>query len=77
MGLIVVNIEPNGPADQAGIMLGDVLVTLDGVSVSDTGDVQAMLGSGLVSKAVSTHVIRGDTSIELTITVGERSRREE
>jgi len=76
-GVIVVNVETNGPADQAGVLIGDVLVALDGTPVSDTGDVLAMLGSDRVGKTVSVHVIRGGTSIELTITVGERPHREE
>lgn len=76
-GVIVVNVETNGPADQAGVLIGDVLVALDGTPVSDTGDVLAMLSSDRVGKTVSVHVIRGGTSIELTITVGERPHREE
>jgi len=73
-GVIVVNVELGGPADQAGVLIGDVLVALDGRSVSDTGDVLAMLGSEQVGKTISAHIIRGGTSIELAIAVGEKPR---
>jgi len=71
-GVIVVNVELGGPADRAGVIIGDVLVALDGRSVSDTGDVLAMLGSEQVGKTISAGIIRGGTSIELAIAVGEK-----
>lgn len=76
-GVIVVNIAPGGPSEQAGMLLGDVLLALDGTPVSDTGDVLALLGPERVSKTVSAQIVRGGTSIELNITVGERSRAAE
>ena len=71
-GVIVVNIEPNGPAEQSGVLIGDVLVAFDGKPVSDTGDVQAILGSECVGKTISAQIVRGGLSIELAIAVGER-----
>jgi S1-C subfamily serine protease len=38
-GLIVVTVEPDGPAARAGLLLGDVLVALDGVPTADLDDV--------------------------------------
>ncbi|WP_341528018.1 trypsin-like peptidase domain-containing protein [Nostoc sp. UHCC 0302] len=77
-GVIVVNVEPSGPADNAGVLLGDVLVTLDGANVSDTGDVLALLnGSDRIGKLVKTQVIRGGVLVELDIVLGERSSKED
>jgi len=76
-GVIVVNVEPDGPAEQAGAMIGDVIVALNGTPVSDPGEVPAMLGPERVGQTINAHMIRGGTSIELAITVGERSCREE
>jgi len=36
----VVHVEPDGPADQAGFLLGDVLLELEGKPVTDTREVQ-------------------------------------
>lgn len=71
-GVIIVNIEPNGPADRAGVLIGDVLLSLDGKPVSDTGDVQAMLDPDAVGKTVTAQVIRGGVLVEVAIAVGER-----
>ena len=72
-GVIVVNVEPGGPADNAGVLLGDVLVKFDGTTVSDTGDVMALLNSSdRVGKTVSVQVVRGGVLVELAIAVGER-----
>ncbi|BAY48251.1 PDZ/DHR/GLGF domain-containing protein [Scytonema sp. HK-05] len=72
-GVIVVNVEPNGPADNAGVLIGDVLVTLDGTLVNDTGDVLALLNSGdRVGKTIKVQLIRAGALVELAIFIGER-----
>jgi S1-C subfamily serine protease len=77
-GVIVVNVEPDGPADHAGVLIGDVLVTFDGSSVNDTGDVLALLNSSdRVGKTVKLQIIRAGSLIELPVTIGEKPVREE
>ncbi len=77
-GVIVVNVEPLGPAENGGVLLGDVLVTLDGVSVSDTADVLALLNnSDRIGKNVKVQAVRGGVLVELTLTVGERPSKED
>lgn len=71
-GLIVVTVEPEGPAEQAGVLIGDVLIALGGMPVSDIGEVQVILTPNYVGKPVTAQVIRGGVLTELTITVGER-----
>jgi S1-C subfamily serine protease len=72
-GVIVVNVEQNGPADNAGLLLGDVLVTFDGVAVSDTGDVLALLNnSDRIGKTIKIQIVRGGTLTQLDVVVGER-----
>lgn len=73
--LIVVMVEPSGPAARAGVLLGDVLVALDGEPVGDLDDVQARLGSDRVGAEISAAVLRGGVRTELRITVGEQPRR--
>jgi S1-C subfamily serine protease len=76
-GVIVVNVEPNGPADRAGVLLGDVLVALNGKAVSDTGDIQAMLGSQSVGETLNAQIVRGGVLVDVAIAVGERQGKED
>jgi S1-C subfamily serine protease len=71
-GLVVVNVEPGGPAEQGGVLLGDILVTLDGAPVSDPRDVLAALTPERVGQAIPVRVLRGGQPTELAITVGQR-----
>jgi S1-C subfamily serine protease len=74
-GLIVISVHPGGPAEQGGIMMGDLLLELAGKAVADTDDVQEALDSGSVGKAVPVRVVRGGTLVDLEIKVGQRPRR--
>jgi len=73
-GLIVVNVEAGGPSSTAGLLIGDVVVTLDGAPVGETDDVQAVLGSQRVGSTVRAQIIRAGASAQVEITVGDRPR---
>jgi S1-C subfamily serine protease len=71
-GLIVLSIEPEGPAAKAGVFVGDVLMSLDGNPVTDTDDVQSHLGGDRVGKPLAAELVRGGAMLTLTIVPGER-----
>jgi serine protease DegQ len=71
-GLMVLHVETGGPADKAGIVLGDVIVELQGKPALDTERIQDLLASAKVNEKLATTVIRGGTPLELSITLGER-----
>jgi S1-C subfamily serine protease len=73
-GLVVVNVEPESPADRGGLLIGDILVALDGQAVRDPGDVLAALGGDRIGKAVMLKVARGGRAELVSVTVGERPR---
>jgi S1-C subfamily serine protease len=74
-GVIVLSVEPGGPADRAGLLLGDILVALNGKPVKDTDDVQSVLEPDFVGKPVKATLVRGGAPTEVSITIGERPRR--
>jgi S1-C subfamily serine protease len=76
-GVIIVAVEPGGPAEQAGALIGDVLVELDGRVVNEPGDVQAALDPEQVGKTIKAKIVRAGAKAELSIVVGERTTREE
>jgi len=71
-GLMVLHVEAGGPADKAGIVLGDVIVELQGKPALDTEHIQDLLASAKVNEKIATTVIRGGAPLELSITLGER-----
>jgi S1-C subfamily serine protease len=74
-GLIVVSVEPEGPGSQAGVLLGDVIVALEGRAVSDIRELQAFLEPDLIGKTISISIIRGGKPVEVKVIIGERSQR--
>ncbi|HWC97566.1 MAG TPA: S1C family serine protease [Candidatus Sulfopaludibacter sp.] len=74
-GLIVLSLEPDGPASKAGVLIGDILVSVAGTEVADTDDIQTVLEGHGVGKSVETGFLRGGTSRTIAIVVGERPRR--
>ena len=71
-GLLIVNVEGNSPAQRGGIMLGDILLTLDGHVIHDSEDLHVVLTGERVGKTIPVEVIRGNTLHTLSVTVGER-----
>ena len=61
------------PAQQGGVLLGDILVALDNQPVQDPDDLQALLTGDRVGRAVPVTVLRGGALQTLQITIGERS----
>lgn len=71
-GVIAINVESEGPADQAGILIGDILVAINSNPINDTGDIQAMLGAENVGKTLNVQIVRGGVLVEVALTVGEK-----
>jgi S1-C subfamily serine protease len=74
-GLIVLSLESGGPAAKAGVLIGDILVSLGGTAVDDTDDIQLALESHGVGQSVEAGILRGGEARQIAITVGERPRR--
>ena len=74
-GLIVVHVEPGGPAEAAGAYVGDILVAIEGSPIADTDDVQRHLDPETIGKAVAVQVVRGGALTTLSVTVGSRPQR--
>lgn len=71
-GLLVLWLEEGGPAEKAGLLVGDILVAVSGQPVGDADDLFAALGSDTVGKSIAVEVLRGGRPETVTVTVGER-----
>ncbi|WP_198008079.1 Do family serine endopeptidase [Rhodobacter ferrooxidans] len=67
---------PDGPAKDAGMLSGDVIVTFDGKEVADTRDLVRRVAGAPVGQAVSVVVLREGASQTLSVTLGRRETAE-
>jgi S1-C subfamily serine protease len=74
-GLLVMHVEPGGPADAAGVILGDIIIDLDGRTFTELGDLQTVLRDFGVGQDVKATLIRGGQKLQLSIKIGERPLR--
>jgi S1-C subfamily serine protease len=74
-GLLVMHVEPGGPADSGGVLLGDILLDMDGQAFSDLDDVYEALARKGAGQEVNTSLIRAGQRLQLTIRIGDRPSR--
>jgi serine protease DegQ len=70
--LLVVAVEPGGPADRAGILIGDVLIALDGAPLREPADLLAALSA---RGPVEVRLVRGGAPVSVSLTPGDRPAR--
>ncbi len=72
VALLVLSVQPESPASQAGLLLGDVLLAIDGKSLADVSQLHAQLGGDRIGKPVTLRVLRGGEPRDLQVTVAAR-----
>jgi S1-C subfamily serine protease len=70
--VIVLELQPDGPADKAGIVIGDILVSLSDHPLTRLEDVQSLLTGDAIGKSLSLKFVRGGSVQERSIMVEER-----
>ncbi len=70
--VIVLEVHPGGPADKAGIVIGDILVSLGGYSVTRMEEVQSLLSGDTIGNSLPLKFVRGGSVQEGSIVVAER-----
>jgi len=71
-GLLLIGIEESGPADSAGLMIGDILLEIDGRPVSELDDLRATLDGDAVGSTRNVALLRGGQRTEISVTIGEQ-----
>ncbi|MAN99560.1 MAG: serine protease [Roseovarius sp.] len=74
-GALVTDV-PEGPAAEAGMLAGDVIMSFDGQDVSDTRSLVRTVGNTEVGKTVRVVVFREGKTTTLKITLGRREEAE-
>jgi S1-C subfamily serine protease len=71
-GLLVIMIEPGGPAEKGGLTVGDVVLAFGDQLVAETADLQEALDPEHIGKTLKLRILRGGQPKELAVTVAER-----
>src|SRR5262249_54197480 len=75
LGLIVIGVTRDGPAAQAGVLAGDILVGVAGTSVGSPTQLAARLDEASVGTLVELRLIRAGALQSLGVTIGARPAR--
>jgi S1-C subfamily serine protease len=70
--LLVAAVNEDGPAANAGILVGDVILALDGQAITAPEDLMDLLVGDHVGKTAMLRILRGGTPQEVPVTIGER-----
>jgi S1-C subfamily serine protease len=71
-GLLLVGLEADSPAGKGGLMVGDILVGIDGEPVAHQDDLFVNLGADTVGKSIPINVLRGGKLESIKVEIGER-----
>lgn len=72
-GLIVLHVENGGPADEAGIVLGDVIVELQDQPVLDLRHIRGVLTDSKIGNSIAVTILRAQEPKRLAIKLAERA----
>lgn len=71
-GLLLVSVETGSPAEVGGLFVGDILVAINGQSVSDHDELLVYLTGEVVGKATSIQILRGGQPLSVSVIPAER-----
>ena len=71
-GLMVMSVVENGPAAQAGILAGDIILTVDGTSTRRFRNIARHFGSDSIGRKADVRLIRSGAVMTVQTTIAER-----
>jgi serine protease Do len=76
-GVYIAEIIKNGPSEEAGLLIGDRIISMDGVEIRESGDIISVRDSHEVGDKIDVIVERDGEEITLTLTIGDSADFEE
>jgi S1-C subfamily serine protease len=68
-GALVVTTDPSGPARKAGIKVGDVIVTVDGIPIKTADGLVTTVHSHKPGDTVTIGIVRGTSHLQISVTL--------
>lgn len=76
-GVLVADVVRGSPAEEAGLQSGDVIVSVDGVPVGSTDELQTEIMYRAPGEVVQLEIVRDGERLTISVTLGERPSEEE
>ena len=73
-GVLVQQVQPNGPSDKAGIKPGDIITTIDGRPIQDGDDLVNEIASRRPGSTIRLGFVRDGKTQDATVTIGDRDK---
>ena len=73
-GVLVQQVQPNGPADKAGIKAGDIITTIDGRAIKDGDDLVNEIAGRHPGSTIRLGFLRDGKPSDATVTIGDRDK---
>ncbi|HSG81123.1 MAG TPA: trypsin-like peptidase domain-containing protein, partial [Gemmatimonadota bacterium] len=72
-GVVLGDVYPGSPAEQAGLLIGDIVLTMDGKVMENGRQMDVNLYGRAVGERVALAVLRGQETVNVAVTVYERA----
>jgi S1-C subfamily serine protease len=73
-GLLVLTVQPDGPASVGGLLVGDVIIAIGGKPVGEPEDVLKVLNGDTAGRTLVLQLVRGGELDTVEVLIGERPR---
>ena len=70
-GVYVAEIPEGGPGEAAGLMVGDMIISMDGVEIASSDDIIGVRDSHEVGDEIEIVVLRDGEELTLILTIGD------
>jgi S1-C subfamily serine protease len=75
VALLVSRVDPESPAERAGILLGDALLSFGAETLQDPGELLTLLAEDRIGDTVAMKLLRAGEVKDVQVTIGVRGRR--
>src|SRR6266481_2199434 len=73
--VMVASIEPGSPAEQAGLLAGDIILALDGTAITGADDLIRLLAADKIGRTIQLEVLHNGSRRVLSLVPHERMQR--
>lgn len=76
-GAAVTQVLPNSPAQQAGVLVGDIITSVNNVEIKNASDVVNTIGFLRVDSKTNINILRNNKQITVSVTLTDAKKRKE